>query len=115
MSQIILIAVSIFSSLVFVPSDLIACWDTGEDNTIIEISEMDGKPFGRIKSSDNPKAKIGKIILKEIKKKGENWQGKIYAVKRQEWYDAEIRKKEDVLEIEIIVGFFSKTVVWKRT
>ena len=87
----------------------------GEDNTIIEITEIDGKPNGKIKSSDNPKAKIGNVILKEVNKNGRIWGGKIYAAKRQEWYDAEITQKGNVLEIEISVGFFSKTVEWKKT
>ena len=114
MKYTILIAFSIFAYSLFGQSNLIGTWDTGEDNTIIEITEIDGKPTGKIKSSDNPKAKIGKVILKDVKQKGEIGEGKIYAAKRQEWYDAEITQKGDVLEIEISVGFFSKTVVWKK-
>jgi len=115
MKYTILIAFSIFSHCVFGQSNLRGAWDTGEDNTIIEITEIDGKTTGKIKSSDNPKAKIGNVILKEVNKNGRIWVGKIYAAKRQEWYDAEITQKGDVLEIKINVGLFSKTVEWKKT
>lgn len=114
MKYTILIALSFFSYSLFGQANLTGTWDTGEDNTIIVITEIDGKPTGKIKSSDNPKATIGKVILKDVKKKGEIWEGKIYAAKRQEWYDAEITQKGDVLEIEISVGFFSKTLEWKK-
>jgi hypothetical protein len=115
MKYTILIAFSIFSYSVFGQPNLIGTWNTGQDNTIIEITEIDGIPSGKIKTSDNPKAAIGNVILKDVKKKGEIWKGKIYAAKRQEWYDAEISQKGNVIKIEISVGFFSKTVVWKKT
>ena len=114
MKYTILIAFSIFAYSLFGQSNLTGTWDTGEDNTIIEITEIEDKPTGKIKSSDNPKAKIGNVILKEVNKNGRIWKGKIYAAKRQEWYDAEITQKGDVLEIEISVGFFSKTLEWNK-
>ena len=115
MKHLILIVATLCSFSVFGQSNLTGTWDTGEDNTIIEITEIEDKPTGKIKSSDNPKAKIGNVILKEVNKNGRIWKGKIYAAKRQEWYDAEITKKGDVLEIQISVGFFRKTVEWKKT
>ena len=115
MKHLILIVATLCSFSVFGQSNLTGNWDTGEDNTIIEITEIEGKPTGKIKSSDNPKAKIGNVILKAVHKYGRNWKGKIYAAKRQEWYDAEITQKGDVLEIQIRAGFFRKTVEWKKT
>ena len=115
MKYTLLIAFTILSYCASGQSNITGTWDTGEDNTVIEIIEIDGKPTGKIKASDNPKAKIGKIILKEVKKTGRIWNGKIYAAKRQKWYDAEITHKGDVLEIEISVGFFKKTLEWKKT
>ena len=115
MKYTIIIAFSILSHCVFGQSNLFGNWDTGKDNTIIEIIEINGKTIGKIKSSDNPKAKIGNVILKEVNKIGEIWKGKIYAARRQDWYDAEITQKDNVLEIEINAGFFKKTVKWKKT
>lgn len=42
MKYTILIAFSILSHCVFGQSNLTGTWDTGEDNTIIEITEIDG-------------------------------------------------------------------------
>lgn len=114
MKHLILIVVTICSFSVFGQSNLIGTYDTGEDNTKIVISESDGTITGKIKSSDNPKAIIGKVMLKDLRKSGNSWEGKIYAAKRQEWYDAVITSKGNVLEIEISVGFFSKTLEWNR-
>jgi len=114
MKNIILLALSLCSISIFGQSNLNGTWGTGEDNTKIEISESDGKVTGKIKSSDNPKATIGNTMLKDLKKSDSSWKGKIYAAKRQEWHDAVLTQKGNILEIKISVGFFSKTVEWKR-
>ena len=114
MKYTVFIALSILSSCLFGQSKLAGSWDTGEDNTIIEISEVDGKLRGTIKSSDNPKAKMGHIILKKLNKNGKAWKGEIYAVKRQDWYDVYITQKGDVLQIDLSIGLLRKTIYWKR-
>ena len=114
MKNLILIVATLCSFSVFGQSQLNGNWNTGEDNTVIEITESAGEIVGKIKSSDNTKATIGNVMLKDIKKNGTNWEGKIYAAKRQAWYDAVIIQKGNILEIEISVGFLSKTVEWKK-
>ena len=114
MKNFILIILFLGTFSVFGQSNFNGTWDTGEDNTIIEISESAGKIVGKIKSSDNPKATIGKVMVKDLKKNGTKWEGKIYAAKRQDWYDAVLTPKGNILEIKISVGFMSKTVEWKR-
>ena len=114
MKHLILIVATLCAFSVFGQSNLTGTWDTGEENTVIEITELAGKKSGKIKSSDNPKATIGKVIVKDLKKNGSSWKGKIYAAKRQKWYDAVLTRKRNILEIEISVGFFSKTIEWKK-
>ena len=113
--HLILIVVTLCSFSVSGQSQLNGTWNTGEDNTVIEITESAGKTSGKIKSSDNPKATIGKVIVKDLKKSGSSCKGKIYAPKRQEWYDAVLTQKGNILVIKISVGFFSKTVEWKES
>ena len=84
MKHLILIVATLCSFSVFSQSHLIGNWDTGEDNTKIEISESNGIITGKIKSSDNHKAKIGKVVLNDLKKDDNNWKGEIYAAKRQQ-------------------------------
>ena len=112
--NILLIFLAFNSLAVFGQTDLSGVWDTDNDNTIVEISQVDDRYTGRIKSTDNEKAEIGKVILKDLKENGSEWNGRIYAAKRGEWYDVEITPDEDVLKLKISAGFLSKSVVWKR-
>lgn len=102
------------SSSIFAQADIIGSWDTGEENGVIEILNNDNNIIGKIKSSDNSKAPIGKLILKDLTKDGDTWEGKIFAVKKGEWYDAVFEVKDDQLLIEVSVGIFSKTIEWKK-
>ena len=112
MKYLSLLAVIICSFSVSGQCNFIGSWDTKEDNTIIVISESEGNILGKIESSANPKAVVGKVILKDLKPNGNSWKGTIYAAKRKQWYDAVVTLNESVLEIEIQVGFFSKTIEW---
>jgi len=114
MKYLILMFAILCSFSVFGQTNLIGTWDTKEDNTKIVITESEGNITGKIKSSDNPKAAIDKIVLKDLKINGDHWTAKIYAAKRQRWYNAELQLTGDVLEIEISVGLLSKTVEWNK-
>lgn len=89
-------------------------WQTGEDNTVVKTYQKDGAWYGKIISSDNPKAKMGTDILKGFKQENGAWEGKIFAIKRGKIMDAIIKPAKDVLEITVSAGFFSKTLEWKR-
>lgn len=110
----VILTISLFVSNLFAQSDLSGTWYTGAANTLVKIHTLEGEVFGEIVSSDNPKAKIGKKIIKDLKQEDSNWEGKLYAAKKKEWYDAEIELKDDYLEITISVGYFSKTSKWKK-
>ena len=99
---------------VLAKSDITGTWNTGDQNTIIEIEQQDGVYIGKIISSDNPKVKQGKVILKDVKPKKDSWTGKIYAPRRDEWYDAKISTSGNKLKLEMSVGFFSKTIEWTK-
>ena len=94
--------------------NIVGIWNTLEDNTKIEITEQKGVLFGRIKSSDNPKAQVGRMILKDLIKSGNSWTGKIFAVKKNEWYDVEITSKQNNLNLKIQVGLVHKNLIWKK-
>lgn len=89
-------------------------WKTGKEETIIEISYSNEQLIGKIKSSNNEQAEIGKIILKDLHSEGNKWVGKIYAVKRKEWYSVKIVPQKEKLDLKIGSGLFSKTLEWKR-
>ncbi|MCR9287142.1 MAG: DUF2147 domain-containing protein [Bacteroidetes bacterium] len=89
-------------------------WLTGEENTKIETYQKDGVWFGKIVSSDNPNAKIGTDILRDLKKDNGEWKGKIFAAKRGKIMDAIIEPTKNILKITVSAGFFSKNLEWKR-
>ncbi len=98
----------------FSQSNLDGVWGTGEENTKIEILEVDGELTGLLKSTDNEQAKIGRVILRDLQQQGTKWTGQIWAARRQKWFDVEITPSENLLALEIDAGFRSKTVEWKR-
>ncbi|MEM6318769.1 MAG: hypothetical protein AAF960_13940 [Bacteroidota bacterium] len=87
-------------------------WNTGKDNTKIEITETNGVYTGKILSSDNAKAKIGKQLLKDIQSVDGEWKGKLFAAKRGKWMDAVLEAKGKVLQITVKKGLMSKTIEW---
>lgn len=110
----LLLTLSLFSFSVFAQSDLSGKWNTGEQHTIIKIEQHDGVSTGTIISSDNPNAKIGNVMVKELKQKKSSWKGKVYSQKRKEWYNAEFSPNGNTLNVVISVGFFSKTLEWTK-
>lgn len=89
-------------------------WNTGKENTVIDIQKVDEGFEGRIFSSDNPKAPQEKLIVKDVIKVGEAYEGKLYALKRGKWFDAVFSPKGEVLEIVVSAGFMKKTVEWTK-
>ena len=89
-------------------------WQTGEDNSIVEVFEQDGEYFGKLVSSDNPNARIGTEILRNFTAAGGTWKGKLYAAKRDKLLDAVITPKADTLNIEVKAGMVSRKLAWQR-
>lgn len=93
---------------------LAGTWNTGQDNTQIEISSTQGVYSGKIIASDNAKAKIGRLLLKDLKSVGEEWKGKLYSPKKNKWLTAVLKEKGDQLLVTVKAGMMSKTLKWKR-
>lgn len=89
-------------------------WNTGSDNSQIEITEVDGSYVGTLISSDNAKAKIGKQLIKDLESDGKTWKGKLFAPKKGKWLDATIQEKGNQLLITVGSGFMSKTLEWNK-
>ncbi len=115
MKNLYLILLTFFTFSTMSAQSLVGIWETGEDNTIIEITEENNVVSGKIFSSENSEVKIGKQILKDVKFNEGEYKGKMYAAKKEKWYDAVLKTKGDELEIKIKVGFMSKTLKWNRS
>ncbi|MBI1317006.1 DUF2147 domain-containing protein [bacterium] len=100
--------------IVHAQESLKGVWTMEQENTKIEIKEKDGQYEGRIVASDNKKAPIGNLILKEVKPSGTQYTGKLYAPKRGQWFDATLQPKGDKILVTVKAGPKSKTVEWTK-
>ena len=114
MKNLIVILILLLAFSIQAQTSLKGTWNTGESNTKIEISNTNGAWIGKLKSSDNKKTEIGKVILKDLKKDSNQWTDKIYVIKRKQWYHVELDLQAKVLELNISVGFLSKTLAWNK-
>jgi|694.fasta_scaffold12000_10 uncharacterized protein (DUF2147 family) len=114
--KILIVLLSLFTIFQNLPEhSIIGTWNTLEDNTSIQIIEQKGILFGRIKASDNTKAQVGRLILKDLVKSGNSWTGKIFAVKKNQWYDVEITSEKNSLNLKIQIGFLHKNLKWEKS
>ena len=114
--KILIVLFSLFSIFqISTEHSIVGTWNTLEDNTTIQIIEQKGMLTGRIKSSDNPKAQVGRLILQDLVKSGNEWTGKIFAVRKNEWYDVEISSEKNRLKLKIHVGFVHKNLIWQKS
>jgi uncharacterized protein (DUF2147 family) len=88
-------------------------WNTGKENTIIKIKKVDNLYDGTINSSDNSNAPIGKLIVKDVEKKGGTYKGQIYVDNKKKWYNAEFIRTGNKLKVTVYSGLMNKTVEWK--
>lgn len=110
----ILLCLMSFTISINAQQHLTGIWNTGKDNTKIEITEVDGVVQGKIFSSDNANAQIGKLLLKDVKSVDGEWKGKLFAVKRGKWMDAVLEEKSNQLLITVNAGLRNKTLKWLR-
>lgn len=104
----------ILSSDIAAQGELNGKWQTGEDNSVVEVTETNGVAVGKLVSSDNPKAVLGTEILRNVTQSGGQWKGKIWAAKRKKLMDATITPSADILQIKVSAGVVSKNVTWNR-
>jgi uncharacterized protein (DUF2147 family) len=114
MKRFIIIVITAFfgTLLINAQSSLAGKWNTGQHNTIIEITEVDGELKGKFASSDNDRVEIGKVMLKELKLEEDTWKGQIYSMRRESWMPAEIKREGNELKLEVFAGKRSRKVTW---
>lgn len=107
---------------------------TGEDNSIVEIYESNGKIYGKViqimdpkkqnnkcnncKGEDKDKPILGITVIKGLKKEGDKWTGgQILDPKEGKLYKCTISlKNNNELEVRGYIGIslIGRTQVWKR-
>ena len=114
MKVIITLCILLSALAAHAQTSITGIWDTGQENSKIEIKEMNGVYEGKLVSSDNPKAKIGNLILKDVKSVGRTLKGKLFSVKKNKWFDAVLKTEGKQLLITISSGISSKTLKWSK-
>ena len=114
MKAILTVCILLLTLTVQAQTSITGIWDMGQENTKIEIKGSNGVYEGRLASSDNTKAKIGNLILKEVKSVGGTWKGKLYSVKKNEWFDAVLNVEGNRLLVTVYSGRRSKTLKWSK-
>lgn len=90
-------------------------WLAENESTEITLSQVErGVWQGVVTRSPMKPEMKGQQILSSIVKQSDGYKGKLYALKRAKYYDADIKVMEDTLEVEVKAGFLSKTIVWTR-
>lgn len=115
MKTIIVLTVSLFLMSPLQQEDpILGTWSLDENKTDIEITK-DGENYkGIVIKSDAEKA-IGKVILQDLKKEGEVWVGKFYAVRKDRLVDATLTALgDDDLELKVMAGRRSRTLDLSR-
>ncbi|NRB48406.1 MAG: hypothetical protein HRU41_12090 [Saprospiraceae bacterium] len=95
-------------------SSIDGIWNTGKENTKLEIAAVDGIYQGKIVSSDNAKAKIGAQLIKDVQLVDGQWRGKLFAAKKKKWMDAVLAEKDNQLLITVKAGLISRTIKWAK-
>lgn len=109
---ILLVAFTTISVTAQLPIE--GAWNTGKENTIVVLKKVGDNFVGTVRSSDNGKIKIGKQLVRDLQYRKGEWQGELYAPKRDKWVDATFEKKGTDLEITVGSGIRSKTITWKE-
>ena len=111
---IVVLAFSLLGSGLFAESDLVGTWNTGRENTLVRIYEIEKEYYGEIISSDNRKVEIGTQILKDFEKVDDKWKADLFFPKMQRWFTTMIELEDDTLTITISTKTFKRSKVWTR-
>lgn len=110
---LVLFSILFLSVSIYAQKSIEGIWDTGMENTKIEIKAADSKIEGKIYASDNSKAPKGKLMVKDVSKNNQVYKGKLYIIKKDRWVDAVFVRTGDKLIVTISAGFQKKTVEWE--
>ncbi|MEM7373795.1 MAG: hypothetical protein AAF587_34550 [Bacteroidota bacterium] len=114
MKLVFTVSILLFMTTLHAQQSVEGIWNTGNDNTKIEIAATNGVYEGTIVSSDNANAKIGKQLIKDVQSVDGEWKGKLYAAKRDKWMNAVLTTKNNQLILTVGEGWQSKTLEWSR-
>ena len=112
-NSFLVLVISFFSFALAAQADITGKWETGEDNTIVEITEKDGVYKGEIFSSDKEGEEIGRQMIKDVKLDKGKFKGKI-SPPGMGWKNVEFEREDNTLKVKVSVAFIKKKFKWTK-
>jgi len=91
-------------------------WQGEKNSNVILIYQSNGQYFGKVDHSENASSE-GMVILKNFSFNNDTreWDGKVYAPKRDMYFDASIKTINDsTISVTAYAGSRSRSATWKR-
>ena len=89
-------------------------WQTGKNNTVIEIRTVDNELAGFIVSSANENVTPGTQIIRNLIKKEDGYVGELYAIRTNQWVDGYFEPAGQTMRVTVSMGLMSKKLDWIR-
>ncbi len=88
-----------------------------DNGTTVEVYKEKNQYFGKITMLTNSggKARVGTILLRNLTYVDNQWNGKIYAPKREQEYPVTITLNDPgTMVLKVDAGMMTRTLTWKR-
>lgn len=92
---------------------IVAKWQTDQPANVVEVYAESGRFQGKLIKCANASA-VGMLILRDLKKSGTGYAGKIFSPQHNRTVDAIIVIKGSKMTIQVQAGPNSKSMVWTR-
>ena len=110
----LILVTSLFSFLSPSENNIKGKWNTGVENTIIEIYKTSNGFQGKVISTDKTEIKKNQVVLRNITQKGGVWKGEFYIPTFGMWLDTKLQPRPKEMEVTVYTWLMSKTKTWKR-
>ena len=102
------------ATFLFSDESIVGFWQTGKNNTVVEIYEKDGLFFGKVIKSKKVGASIGKDLITNCRLIDGKYYGELNNLKSNETFNIILSTKEEDIEIAVLLGFFKQKKIWSR-
>ncbi len=112
------LVVAFFQPTAALANDLSGFWKIDNQPAWVEVQMQEGSAIGVVRRHDENANAVGRTLLKNVSLEeggSGKWRGQIFAARLGEFRDADITLLDPSrMQIEVKVGFMSRTVIWQR-
>lgn len=96
------------------PNFPMGIWIYKQDSSRIEIKKINERLSGVLISTKNPGDKAGTLVLKDLINCEKYYQGQFYISSKERWVEAKLLQRENLLIIELDLGYKIKKTQWYK-